>query len=170
MGDKRELLIGVKISRKIGDTQIEWSLSEYRTLETQGDVERAYSQITNFVADMMLRYESDNLHKFGNGGGGGGVNPLHPANDKAAVNGTSRVSVPVAKLAIGFDKGQRTVRVFGGKYQKHGVAVYPEYYKHSAYPVNLKDGAFGEYEYEGFYAIIELEGDKPVRVLSIERD
>lgn len=133
--------------RSIGDDEVEFILS---APVATGETDIEFSRMADHLVNAMNRF-MDNQ-----------ATMMKPYVSSSGSQSTADNWFKVNKLSVTRTNGKRYVNAHFGRYQKHGVAVWPELWtEHGKSPDNVPDGGI---EPKTMWAHVVQEENKPIRI------
>jgi len=153
-----DIKIQMSITRSFGELTVQFGAEQFVEVQTVGERHLAYQKLSDALYQELDLWVSESLPKFG----------IHKQpQEKQLFGNVLTTTIEATHMERSTFKGKTHWKVFGGRYEKFGVIIYPEHLKSLAF-IDLLEGK-ETYDLSGYTATIELENDKPKRAIKILR-
>ena len=154
--NKRLLRLEFGITRRYGDHEIYFSMTENVNISSGRERVDAYNSLISQVNHQIAHYEKNHLPHV----------KLPQSSGNAVVASALLDSFNADKLVVESKSGKRYVSVKGGRWAKFGVPIYPE----CETDLPLDDYDYGEHDLSelGLTATVDIVDGTPKRTLSIK--
>lgn len=157
MAEVRTLMIRVGLTRKYGAHEVYFEMAEQVEVHNGEERREAYLNILAQVDDQIKHYEHFLLPL---------VKLPHGGNPATVSEAATTKEIKAKSISVEFTKGKRWVSLMGGDFIKFGVPLYKDC--DTQWPVETAELGIHNVEHLNMTAVIELDGKKPKRVLSLK--
>lgn len=146
----------VQITKHYGAVSVTYGLEKECEINKGSDFFENRAKLQALVEHEFKEYEANGLPK------------QRPAAPPPPLLGESSATVEIAldKISIKIDNGKRMFSAHGGRWSKFGVPIYPEAMK--AFGFEVETFPIEGMTFEGATMKVEMQGDKPKRVVSVD--
>ena len=156
MSESRNIVIGVSWSRKYGDHEISLKVAYEVEISSTGDRRREFDNVMRVLDDQFEQIERDYVPAMSD-----------TQTRYKSTPDTDIVTIPVEEVRVETNKGDKRVRIAGGRFSKWGVDMYPD--AEFAEGQQFYDWDYGNHDVtgKGWIAEVQMVGGSPKRVLRI---
>lgn len=146
----------VQITKHYGAVSVTFGLEKDCEISKGSDFFDNRAKLQALVEHEFREYEANSLPK------------QRPGQPAPLLSGESSATVEIAldKISIKIENGKRMFSAHGGRWSKFGVPIYPEAMK--AFGFEVETFPIEGMAFEGATMKVEMQGDKPKRVVSVD--